>query len=269
MSALDAKIDDLYRQPLNDFTSARNALAKSLTGADAQRVRALAKPTVVPWAVNQVYWRARAAYDRLMKSGERLRKAQIAALEGHAADVRTASDGASSRHRRRGGGSRASRGAAGAKSRARMRSARTFEALSLATNAPDSAGPPDRCAPACGVRSADWSYAAARDAALVEAARGLRPREHTGPLLRTGGADRDLKRERADARSCRARSRSARQAPQARRPNRRAHQAAVKEAEAELARVAAAERKAREVWERAHDTLLEARRRLTAVKSGI
>src|SRR5213083_1378005 len=92
MSALEAKIDDLYRQPLNDFTSARNALAKSLTGADAQRVRALAKPTVVPWAVNQVYWRARAAYDRLMKSGERLLTAQIAALEGRPADVRAASE---------------------------------------------------------------------------------------------------------------------------------------------------------------------------------
>ena len=82
MSALDAKIDDLYRQPLGEFTGARNALAKTLTGDEAKRVKALAKPTVVPWAVNQVYWRARAAYDRLMKSGERLRKAQIAALEG-------------------------------------------------------------------------------------------------------------------------------------------------------------------------------------------
>src|SRR5438132_8944216 len=92
MSALDGRIDDLYQQPLSEFTSARNALAKSLTGADAKRVRALAKPTVVPWAVNQVYWHARAAYDRLMKSGERLRTAQIAALEGRRADVRTASD---------------------------------------------------------------------------------------------------------------------------------------------------------------------------------
>ena len=60
-----------------------------LAGSDR---RALAKPTLVPWAVNQVYWHARAAYDRLMKSGERVRKAQIAALEGRTADVRAASE---------------------------------------------------------------------------------------------------------------------------------------------------------------------------------
>ena len=70
--SLDAKIDDLYRQPLDAFVPARNALAKTLTGADATRVRALAKPTVVPWAVNQVYWQARSVYDKAIKSGERL-----------------------------------------------------------------------------------------------------------------------------------------------------------------------------------------------------
>jgi hypothetical protein len=92
VSALDAKIDDLYRLPLAEFTGARNALAKSLTGDEAKRVRKLEKPTVVPWAANQVYWRARSTYDRLMKSGEKLRAAQIAALEGRAADVRAASE---------------------------------------------------------------------------------------------------------------------------------------------------------------------------------
>jgi hypothetical protein len=55
-------------------------------------VRKLAKPSVVAWAVNQVYWHARHTYDRLIKSGERVRKAQIAALEGRSADVRAASD---------------------------------------------------------------------------------------------------------------------------------------------------------------------------------
>jgi hypothetical protein len=59
VSALDAKIDDLYKLPLSEFTSARNALAKTLGKDDgAKIVKALEKPTVVPWAVNQVYWRA-------------------------------------------------------------------------------------------------------------------------------------------------------------------------------------------------------------------
>jgi hypothetical protein len=79
---LDSKIDDLYRLPLSEFTAARNALAKTLTGPDKERVRTLAKPTVVPWAVNQLYWRSRPAYDKLMKSGDKLRAAQLAALDG-------------------------------------------------------------------------------------------------------------------------------------------------------------------------------------------
>lgn len=92
MSSLESQIDDLYRAPLSGFVAARNELAKSLTGADAKRVRALAKPTVVPWAVNQVYWRARHVFERLMKSGEKLREAQVAALEGRKVDVRAATE---------------------------------------------------------------------------------------------------------------------------------------------------------------------------------
>jgi hypothetical protein len=91
-ASLDAKIDDLYQAPLGDFVSARGALAKSLAGADAARVKKLPKPTVVPWAVNQVYWRARAVYDRLLKSGKALREAQVAALGGRKADLRGADE---------------------------------------------------------------------------------------------------------------------------------------------------------------------------------
>jgi hypothetical protein len=47
---------------------------------------------VVPWAVNQVYWRARPIYDRLMQSGEQLRQAQVAALQGKNANLRSATD---------------------------------------------------------------------------------------------------------------------------------------------------------------------------------
>ena len=91
-SSLESDVDDLYRGPLADFVGARAALAKTLSGADAQRVRKLPKPTLVPWAVNQVYWHARPVYDRLMKSGERLRETQVAALEGRKADVRGATE---------------------------------------------------------------------------------------------------------------------------------------------------------------------------------
>ena len=89
---IDRQIDELYQLPLAQFTAARNALAKSLKGADAARVKGLEKPTVVPWAINQVYWRERALYDRLMRSGSALRTAQIAALEGKKVDLRGASE---------------------------------------------------------------------------------------------------------------------------------------------------------------------------------
>ena len=71
---------------------ARAALAKTLAGDDRARVKGLKKPTAVPWAVNQVYWRARPLFDRLQKSGADLRRAQVAALEGRKSDVRTAGE---------------------------------------------------------------------------------------------------------------------------------------------------------------------------------
>jgi hypothetical protein len=125
----------LYRLPLDEFVSGRGRLAKSLAGAEAARVRKLPKPTVVPWAVNQVYWRARPVFDRLMKTGERLREAQVAALGGRHADVQAAGEA----HRRavadavRQAEGFAAAGPSHADPGALMR---TFEALSLAPEPP-------------------------------------------------------------------------------------------------------------------------------------
>lgn len=138
-SALESRIDDLYRGPLTEFVAGRNALAKTVAGHDAQRVRKLVKPTVVPWAVNQVFWHARAVWDRVMKSGERLRAAQLAALQGGKTDVRGAGDA----HRqaiadavRQAGKIAASHNVHPAQD-ALMR---TFEALSVATEMPEPPG---------------------------------------------------------------------------------------------------------------------------------
>jgi hypothetical protein len=90
--ALESEVDRLYQLPLSEFTAARNALAKTLKGDEAARVKALAKPTVVPWAVNQLFWRDRKTFDRLLKAGSALREAQIAALGGRHADVRRATE---------------------------------------------------------------------------------------------------------------------------------------------------------------------------------
>jgi hypothetical protein len=132
VAPLDSGIDELYRGPLDRFVSARAALAKTLSGTDAQRVRKLPKPTVVPWAINQVYWHARAVFDRLRKSGERVRETNIEALEGGRADVRAATDA----HRRAiADAVREAERLAGAHGLHPGRDGlmRTFEGLSLAT----------------------------------------------------------------------------------------------------------------------------------------
>jgi hypothetical protein len=90
VSAIDDTIDGLYQLPLAEFTAARNALAKTLKGDEAASVKRLEKPTVVPWAINQLYWRERRTFDRLIASGRALRTAQIAALKGKTSDVRAA-----------------------------------------------------------------------------------------------------------------------------------------------------------------------------------
>ena len=92
MSALESRIDELYRGSLDSFTASRNALAKTLTGDAKKRVSALPKPLAIPWMVNQTYWRAREAYDELLAAGKKLRAAQIGALQGRSPDIRAASD---------------------------------------------------------------------------------------------------------------------------------------------------------------------------------
>ncbi len=91
MSALETRIDGLYALPLAEFTEARNALAKSLAGDERAQVKALEKPTVVPWAVNQIYWHERTAWNRAMAAGSALRAAQLEALQGNPAGLRDAS----------------------------------------------------------------------------------------------------------------------------------------------------------------------------------
>ena len=89
MTALESAIDELYARPLDEFTAARNALAKSLTANDRARVSRLPKPTLVPWVVNQLYWHSRPVWQRLMESGDALRTGQVAALKGRDADIAT------------------------------------------------------------------------------------------------------------------------------------------------------------------------------------
>lgn len=93
---VDSEVDELFKLPLADFTSERNSLASRLkkTGktAEADRVKSLVKPSISAWAVNQLYWNHRTAFEQLIATGQRFRQAQSSRLAGKVADMRQALD---------------------------------------------------------------------------------------------------------------------------------------------------------------------------------
>jgi hypothetical protein len=100
---IEGELDELFKLPLTEFTVARNALAARLKKAgnrnEAERVKALSKPTLSAWAVNQLYWTRGDAFKELIAAGKRFGKADdmrgvlnarreaISALTRHAADL--------------------------------------------------------------------------------------------------------------------------------------------------------------------------------------
>jgi hypothetical protein len=287
VSAADDKIDELFQQPLADFISARNALAKTLSGADAQRVKALPKPTVVAWAANQVYWQARAAYEALMKSGERVRKAQIAALQGKAADIR----GANEEHRRAVSAavSEAERLASSAGSKPSPDAlTRTFEAMSLTPHPPD---PPGRLTellqPGTGFEAlagitpvgagkgvhADHGRAKGEHSRNADAKRDADRDHDSGSVRLQPDRDRETKRDRAtrEREAKRAAEQARREAEEARAAAAAARKrdAELRKADALVARAEATEKLARASWEHAHDALLDARRKRDEIKKSL
>jgi hypothetical protein len=90
-SRIEGDLDALFKLPLAEFTAARNALAARLkqagSNAEAQQVKALVKPSVSAWAVNQLYWKHRAEFENLIAAGERLGRAHAAQLSGKGADT--------------------------------------------------------------------------------------------------------------------------------------------------------------------------------------
>jgi hypothetical protein len=83
------EIDRLYELPLDEFTAARNDLAKRLKqegdAETAEQVRGLTKPSVAAWAVNQLARREPEAVRSLLNLAARLRNAQERSLKGERA----------------------------------------------------------------------------------------------------------------------------------------------------------------------------------------
>lgn len=80
MARRDDPIDALFKLPLTEFIGARKKLAGQLkkygNADEAERVKTLPKPSVSAWAVNQLFWTQREAFDELLATGQRFRKAQ-------------------------------------------------------------------------------------------------------------------------------------------------------------------------------------------------
>jgi hypothetical protein len=245
MTKVDTAIDELYARPLAEFTEARNALAKTLDGADRARVKGLPKPSIVPWAINQVYWHARPVYDRVLKAGDRLRRAQIAALEGKSADVRSAADahraaiGEAVKEAERLAAEQGSNPATDALSR-------TLETLSL------SATP--RAEPGRLTEPLQPSGFEALAGVGMGGGEGKRQKEEGKRVGQVGKKEKEAETEE--------RARIARDATAA-----RERESAVKKAEAALVRAQAAERFAHEAWLRAQRDVDEVRQRLVRAKS--
>jgi hypothetical protein len=83
---LESEIDRLYGVPLDEFIAQRDELAKRLNREGDREagasVKALRKPTVGAWALNQAIRRRRKETAALLATAERLRTAQEALLSG-------------------------------------------------------------------------------------------------------------------------------------------------------------------------------------------
>jgi hypothetical protein len=93
---LEARIDELYALAPNEFTAARNQLARELRSADrrddAAGIAKLGRPTLAAWALNQVARGHAADVSRLLDAAEELRRrhGELAGPGGDPAGLREA-----------------------------------------------------------------------------------------------------------------------------------------------------------------------------------
>lgn len=77
----------LYRAPLDQFVAERKRLAQELKAAgdkeNAARLSKLPRPPLSAWAVNQLWWHSREAFEQLLAAAERLRAGDLGAAAVH------------------------------------------------------------------------------------------------------------------------------------------------------------------------------------------
>src|SRR5215218_7653185 len=87
MGGFDDAVAELYQAPHGSFVAERKRLAGSLKAggdkAGAAKLAKLNRPTMSAWAVNQLWWHARDAFDDLLTTAEKLRKGKLDAAGAH------------------------------------------------------------------------------------------------------------------------------------------------------------------------------------------
>lgn len=83
----DAAVSVLFQAPFASFIAERKRLAGELKAAgepaSAAKLGKLARPPISAWVVNQLWWQARDAFDKLLDTADQLRKNDLGATAAH------------------------------------------------------------------------------------------------------------------------------------------------------------------------------------------
>jgi len=83
----DDAVAALYQAPAEQFVAERKRLAGELKAAGdkdgAARLARLARPPISAWVVDQLWWHARAAFEAMFETAQRLRDGKLEATAAH------------------------------------------------------------------------------------------------------------------------------------------------------------------------------------------
>ena len=86
-SGYEEAVTTLYRAPHESFVTERQRLAAELKAegdkAGAAQLAKLGRPSISAWAVNQLWWHAREAFDELFATAAQLRAGKLSASAAH------------------------------------------------------------------------------------------------------------------------------------------------------------------------------------------
>jgi hypothetical protein len=86
-ASYDDALVELFKAPHGSYTTERKRLQTELRAAGDKaggtKIGKINRPPISAWAVNQVWWQARDAFDKLLATAERLRDGDLGATAAH------------------------------------------------------------------------------------------------------------------------------------------------------------------------------------------